>query len=78
MKPIPTAILVGVLVVLGKWARDKSPNIDNAIGVAGVAIGLAMIESVNAKLAHAFGTLIFVSVLIVHFPKIVKETGLAK
>lgn len=78
MNPISTALTVGVLIILGKWARKQSPTIDNAIGVAGIAVGLAVLEQVNEPLAKGFGTLILVSVTIVHGPKIVEAAGLTK
>lgn len=76
LNPVTTAIITGALVVGGKWARGQSPNIDNAVGVAGIAIGLAVIEQMNEGLAAAFSALILVTVAIVHFPAIVKASGL--
>lgn len=76
MNPVSVALTVGVLVILGKWARGKEPNIDNAVGVAGVAIGLAALEQVNDQLAKGFGVLILVSVATIHLPKIAQSAGL--
>lgn len=76
MNPVSVALTVGVLVILGKWSRGKEPNIDNAIGVAGVAIGLAALEQVNETLAKGFGVLILVSVATIHVPKIAQAAGL--
>lgn len=76
MNPVSVALTVGVLVILGKWARGKEPNIDNAVGVAGVAIGLAALEQINDQLAKGFGVLILVSVATVHLPKIAQSAGL--
>lgn len=78
MNPTSVALTCGVLVVLGKWARKQEPNIDNAIGIAGVAIGLAVLEQINEQLAKAFGVLILVSLAVVHFPVITKAAGLTK
>jgi hypothetical protein len=78
MNPVTVSLAVGVLVVLGKWSRDQSPNIDNAIGVAGVAIGLALLDQIDGRLSKAFGTLILVSVAVVHLPEIAKKAGLVK
>lgn len=75
LNPITVAVTVGALVIAGKWARGQSPNIDNAVGVAGVALGLAVLEQMNTKLAAAFGGLILVSVAAVHLPTIVKAAG---
>lgn len=76
MNPVSVALTVGVLVILGKWARGKEPNIDNAVGVAGVAIGLAALEQINEQLAKGFGVLILVSVATIHVPKIAQSAGL--
>lgn len=78
MNPLAAALISGTMVIAGKWADGKSPNMDNAIGIAGIAIGLALIEQANEKLATAFAWLIVLSVTIVYFPKIVKGAGLTK
>lgn len=78
MNPVTTAIVAGALIVVGKWSRGQSPNIDNAIGVAGIAIGLAFIEQMDAKLSAAFATLILVSLAVVHLPTIAKAAGFSK
>lgn len=78
MNPVTVSLAVGALVVLGKWSRDQSPNIDNAIGVAGVAIGLALLDQIDGRLSKAFGTLILVSVAVVHLPQIARKAGLTK
>lgn len=78
MNPLSAALITGVMVVAGKWSEGKTPNIDNAIGVGGIAIGLALMEQANEKLATSFAWLIVLSVTIVYFPKIVKGAGLAK
>ena len=77
MTPLSTALTAGALIVGGKWARDQSPNIDNAIGVAGIAIGLSLLEQMNKPIARAFSALILISLAIVHFPEIAKAAGLA-
>ena len=76
LNPVTVAVTTGALVVLGKWSQGQAPNIDNAIGIAGIALGLATIDQMNAKLASAFGLLILVVVAMVHLPNIVKATGL--
>lgn len=78
MNPVGAALITGALIVAGKWADGKAPNINNAIGVAGIALGLALMDQANEKLANAFAWLIVLSVTIVYFPKIVKGTGLTK
>lgn len=76
MNPIATALVAGTLIIVGKWSINQSPNIDNAIGVAGIAVGLAVLEQANVKLSRAFGALILLSVTIVYFPKIAKAVDL--
>lgn len=75
LDPVTTAVITGALVVGGKWSRGQKPNIDNAVGVAGIAIGLAIIEQMNEGLAAAFSVLILVTVAMVHFPAISKAAG---
>lgn len=77
MNPVAAAVLVGALVLGGKWADGKAPSIQNGIGVAGIAISLSIIEQANARLAGAFAWLIVLGVAVVYFPKIAKGTGLA-
>jgi hypothetical protein len=77
MNPLSAALISGAIIVAGKWANKKSPNIDNAVGVAGIAIGLALMDQANEKLASMFAWLIVLSVAIVYVPKIAKSTGLA-
>lgn len=78
MNPVATAVTAGALIVAGKWARGQSPNVDNAIGVAGIALGLALLEQANTKFSNAFAALILVSLAAVHLPTIVKAVGFSK
>lgn len=78
MNPLATALIAGTLVVAGKWADGNTPNLDNAIGVAGIAVGLAIIDQGNEKLANAFSWLILLSIIVVYFPKIARGTGLTQ
>lgn len=75
MNPIATGIVAGALIVGGQWARNKAPTVDNAIGIAGIALSLALLEQINLKLAHGFSVLILVSLAVVHLPTIVKALG---
>lgn len=78
MNAVGAALVVGALVVGGKWADGKAPTLQNGVGVAGIAVGLALIEQADAGLASAFAWLIILGSAIVFFPKIVQGTGLAK
>lgn len=77
MNPVAAAVITGALIVGGKWADGKAPTVENGVGVAGIAIGLALLEQGSPKLATAFGWLIVLSVGIVYIPTIVKGAGLA-
>jgi hypothetical protein len=77
MNPVATAIVTGAIVVGGKWADGHAPNVDNAVGVAGIAVALALIRQGNTRLSDAFSWLILMGVGFVYIPKIVYGTGLA-
>lgn len=70
MNPVVVALTSGALILAGKWSQDKAPNIDNAVGVAGIAVGLALLDQVSPKLSSAFGTLILVSIAVVYIQPI--------
>lgn len=78
MNPVATAIVVGALVVGGKWADGKAPTMQNGIGIAGVAVSLAILEQASKRLSTAFAWLILLGTMIVYFPKIARGTGLSK
>lgn len=75
MTPISTALAAGALIVVGKWSVDKVPTIENGVGVAGIALGLAALEQMNEKLSAAFAGLILVALMAIHLPNIVKSLG---
>lgn len=77
MNPLSAALITGAMVIAGKWANKKTPNIDNAIGIAGIAIGLALLDQANERLATMFAWLIVLGVSIVYIPQITKAAGLA-
>lgn len=76
MNPLAAALTTGALVVAGKWSQDKVPDLTNAIGIAGIAIGLSVIQSGNKKLAEAFGWVIVLSMTVIYLPPIVRGAGL--
>lgn len=77
MNPVATAMVGGSVVVVGKWSRGKAPTIDNAVGIAGIALGLSVLEQMSPKLSNAFSALILVSILVAFLPDIVKAAGFA-
>lgn len=76
IEPIMVAVLTGGTVVLSKWAQGRMPNVDNAIGVAGIALALTAMKMANEKLAAGFGMLILVSVFSVYLPPLVRGLDL--
>ena len=78
MNAVTAAVITGALMVGGKWAKGELPTLQNGIGIAGIAVSLAVIGQANAQLETAFAWLIILSMAIVYFPAIVKGTGLSK
>lgn len=78
MNPVAVAVVAGGIVVAGKVAMDKAPTVENAVGIAGIALGLAALEQVNEKLSNAFAALILLSVAIVYIPRIVQSVGFSR
>jgi len=70
--------MTGVLVVAGRWANDKPLDIRVAVGTAGLALFLAVINSSSPELASKFAVLILVSAVFLYGPGIVKKAGLTK
>lgn len=70
MKAVPAAVVAGAIVIAGKWAVGKEPTVENGVGIAGIAVGLALLEQANPKVASAFAWLIVLSVALIHLPKI--------
>lgn len=73
MDPIPAAVAVGTLSVLGHWAEKKPLSINTAIGVAAIAIVLTAMHGMNPALASAFGILVVTAVAMAHAPKIMAK-----
>lgn len=78
MTPVTAAVVVGIMTTLGRWARGKGLTIDTVVGVALLAVTLALIDTANEKLARAFGALVVVGVAFAHVPTILDATGLVK
>lgn len=77
MNPISTALVAGALIVAGKWSKGDSPNVNNAVGIGGIAIILALLEQMNKKMASAFGILIVLTIAGIYLPPIVQAAGFA-
>ena len=67
---VPTALASGALVVGAAYAQKKTPTIQHAIGVGGIAILLAAMEAIDYTLARSFAALILLAVCIAHLPPI--------
>lgn len=76
MNPLVAAATVAAMTTLGRWARGKGLTIDTVLGVVGVALGLAIIDQANAKLARGLGALIVIGVAAAHLPTLLNATGL--
>jgi Na+/phosphate symporter len=73
MDAVPTAVIVGALVIGGKASQKQTPNMQNIIGIGGVALGLALLQQINEKLASAFSFLIIFGVAAVYFVPMVNN-----
>lgn len=74
MEPVPASLVVGSLVVAGNVSAGKAPTLTNAVGVAGVAVALALIAQVSPKMSSSFAWLIIFGMAIIHLPTIVTKT----
>lgn len=67
---VPTALATGALVIGAAYATGKTPSIRHAVGIGGIAIFVAALESVDSSLARTFAALILFGVAIAHLPPI--------
>lgn len=78
MSPLAAAFLVAAMVTVSKWSEGKQLDITNIMGMAGVAVGLTIVGSINKDLGRAFAVLIVVSVALFQLPDLLpqfKNTG---
>lgn len=76
MSTIIASVFVGVITYLGRAARGKSMSIDVVVGIAALALALAMIEQADKNLAKKFAVLVVLATLLAHWQVIVKASGL--
>lgn len=76
MSPLMAAFTVAAMTTLGKWARGKSLSVDTVVGLVGVAVGLAVVDQANARLARAMGALVVIGVAVAHLPTVLDASGL--
>jgi hypothetical protein len=77
MTTVIASVFVGVLTYLGRTARGKQMSINVVVGIAGLALALAMIEQIDKELAKKFAILAVVGTLLAHWQVIVKASGLS-
>lgn len=75
MNTTTSLIGTGVIVAIGKWARDEKLSVSIAVGVAGSAIILAIIHEADAELASQFALMIFLLAMFRYLPAIVEKLG---
>lgn len=79
MDTTTSAVMTGVVVTAGEWAKhDKGPSIKIVVGATVLAFMLAGISSGNEQLGQQFAVLILVGALINYAPAITKKLGFSK
>lgn len=73
-----TVIGTAGIVAFAKWSDDKKVDMKMVVGLMFVALALAVLAEVNAPLADQFGTVIFITALLLYFPTVTKGLGLTK
>lgn len=71
-------LLTGLVVVAGHWANGKPLDIRLAVGTAGIALFLAVINASSPELASRFAALVLIGAVFIYGPGIAKKTGLTK
>lgn len=78
MNTTNAVLMTGLLVVAGRWADGKPLDIKLAVGTAGLALFLAVMNASQPELAGKFAVLVLVGAVFLYGPTIVKKTGLTK
>lgn len=73
-----TILLAGTIVVVGKWANDQHIDARTVIMIVVLALGVTIVDDINAELGHAFGLLVLVSATFGYGPFIFKKLGWMK
>lgn len=76
MNAVIASVFVGAITYLGRAARGKPMTIATVVGIAGLALTLAMIEQADRELAKKFAILIVIGTLLAHWTVIVEKSGL--
>lgn len=78
MNTTNAVLMTGLIVVAGRWSSDKPLDIKLAVGTAGLALFLAVLNSNSPELASKFAVLILVGAVFMYGPGIAKKAGLIK
>lgn len=78
MNTTNAVLMTSLIVVAGRWANEKPLDIKLAVGTAGLALFLAVINASQPELASKFAVLILLSAVFLYGPGIVKKAGLTK
>jgi hypothetical protein len=78
MNTTNAVLMTGLVVVAGRWAGGKPLDIRMAVGTAGLALFLAVINSSSPDLASKFAVLVLISAVFLYGPTITKKAGLSK
>lgn len=66
------------VAVAGRWAEDKPLDVRVAVGAAGYAIGLALINTADSGVASKIALAVMLTALFRYVPAIVTKTGIVK
>lgn len=75
MNPVVAALVTSAITVLSRWSRGNQVSIDVVVGLAGIAIGLSILEQIDSKFARAMGVLIVVGTLVAQGPTLFDAIG---
>lgn len=78
MNTTSAAVLCGLIVTLGRWARGKTLDVKLVVSILFIAIVLAILSEVDSKLARQFGLLIVVAAVFTYGPDVVSKAGLTR
>lgn len=78
MNTTNAVVMTGLVVVAGHWANGKQLSVRVAVGTAGLALFLAVLNASSPELAGKFAVLVLVGAVFLYGPGIVKKTGLTK
>jgi small basic protein len=74
-----TAVVgTGLIVALGRWAKNEKLSIQNFVGIGVLAVGLAMLGAINAEFAAQFSVLVLVAAMMYYLVPITKALGFTK